>query len=107
MCPFLSNVSAGIFHIESRKLHQLNVSLALIEGNLRPCNIIADIVARKNVFRSEGRCFICLDHVARNCTSDIKCHECDQGHHISVCTQITNTSLSGATSNTSFAGTTS
>ena len=57
--------------------------------------------------RREGRCFICLkrNHVARNCSSNIKCHECGQRHHISVCTQITNTSLSGPTSNTSFAGT--
>ena len=71
------------------------------------CNIITDIGARKNVLRRERRCFICLkrNHVARNCSSNIKCHECGQRHHISVCTQITNTSLSGPTSNTSFAGT--
>ena len=72
------------------------------------CNIITDIGAHKNALRREGCCFICLkhNHVARNCSSNIKCHECDQRHHISVCTQITNTSLSGPTSNTSFAGTT-
>ena len=71
------------------------------------CNIITDIGARKNVLHHEERCFICLkcNHVARNCSSNIKCHECGQRHHISVCTQITNTSLSGPTSNTSFAGT--
>ena len=71
------------------------------------CNIITDNGARKNVLRHKGRCFICLkcDHVARNCSSNIKCHECSQRHHISVCTQITNTSLLGPTSNVSFAGT--
>ena len=71
------------------------------------CNIIPDIGARKNVLRREGRCFICLkrSHVARNCSANIKCHECVQRHHVSVCTQTTSTSLSGPTSNTSFAGT--
>ena len=43
--------------------------------------------------------------MARICSSNIKCHECGQRHHISVCTQITNTSLSGRTSNTCFVGT--
>ena len=71
------------------------------------CNIIADIGARKNVLPREECCFICLkrNHVARNCSASIKCHNCGQRHHVSVCTQITNTSLSGPTSNTSFAGT--
>ena len=32
LCHFLLNFSAGIFQIESRKLHQLKVSLALIWG---------------------------------------------------------------------------
>ena len=73
------------------------------------CNIITDIAVRKNVLRHERHCFTCLkhNHVARNRCSNIKCHECGQRHRISVCTQITNTCLSGATSNTSFAGATS
>ena len=52
------------------------------------CNIITDIGACKNVLRHEGHCFICLkdNHVARNCSSNIKWHECGQRHHISVCT---------------------
>ena len=71
------------------------------------CNIITEIRARKNVLRREGRRFICLkgNHVARNCSASIKCHEYGQRYHVSVCTQITDTSLSGPTSNTSFAGT--
>ena len=98
-------ISAGA--LRTTNMRQLTCTFCKQGHASSNCNIITDIGARKNVLRHEGRCFICLKcyHVARNCSSNIKCHECGQRHHISVCTQITNTSLSGPTSNTSFAGT--
>eukprot|EP00795_Rhopilema_esculentum_P003749 gene3749-15025_t len=66
------------------------------------CNNVTEPTARKLVLQREGRCFVCLKkkHLSRNCTSNIRCFQCKQRHHISICqsgqsqyTQYRNTSM--------------
>ena len=54
----------------------------------RDCTNIVDVEARKQALRRSGRCYICLrrNHIARKCHSNIKCTECDERHHVAVCT---------------------
>ena len=51
------------------------------------CNIITNSAARKDILRKQGRCFVCLKkgHLARECASNIRCHNCKQRHHASIC----------------------
>ncbi len=37
-----------------------------------------------------GRCFLCLvkGHRASNCSSKIKCRNCDRAHHVALCDAI-------------------
>ena len=53
------------------------------------CNIVTNCAARKEMLRREGRCFVCLkkSHLARQCTSNIRCFRCKKRHHASVCEQ--------------------
>ena len=51
------------------------------------CTNVVDVEAQKQALRRSSRCYICLrrNHIARKCRSNIKCTECDGGHHIAVC----------------------
>ncbi|CAB4034798.1 G2 M phase-specific E3 ubiquitin- ligase, partial [Paramuricea clavata] len=51
------------------------------------CSTVTDRNERKEFLKRSGRCYICLrkNHVARECTSKIKCFKCDKRHHISIC----------------------
>ena len=51
------------------------------------CTIVTDVSSRKNIIRDKKRCLFCLriGHVAKNCTSNIKCHKCSERHHAAVC----------------------
>ena len=53
------------------------------------CNIVSNCAARKEILKREGRCFVCLkkSHLARQCTSNIRCFRCKKRHHASVCEQ--------------------
>lgn len=51
------------------------------------CTNVACIEERKRILRSAGRCFICLrrGHLARQCKSKSRCHDCGGHHHSSIC----------------------
>ena len=51
------------------------------------CPVITNVLARKDILRKEGRCFICLKrgHLSRNCESRYSCIKCTGKHHISIC----------------------
>ena len=52
------------------------------------CNVVTDIQERKNILKRQGRCFLCLrrgGHLAKNCTSNIKCFNCNLNHHVALC----------------------
>ena len=52
------------------------------------CDIITTPEVRKNILKTEKRCFKCLKqvHLVSNCRSNFKCSKCDGSHHIAVCT---------------------
>ena len=54
------------------------------------CKIVTKLDARKAILKEKRRCFKCLKsgHVARNCTSNIKCHNCSGRHHLAVCNTV-------------------
>ena len=51
------------------------------------CTTVADIKARKEILKSNGRCFNCLrrGHVVRKCRSQNHCQLCRKKHHTSIC----------------------
>ena len=52
------------------------------------CNVVTDIQERKNILKRQGRCFLCLrrgGHLAKNCSSNIKCFNCNLNHHVALC----------------------
>ena len=52
---------------------------------------LTDYSARKNIFRQQARCFLCLKsgHVLRNCrNTSYKCLNCHGRHHISICEKL-------------------
>ena len=52
------------------------------------CNVVTDTQERKNILKRQGRCFLCLrsgGHLAKNCTSNIKCFNCNLNHHVALC----------------------
>ena len=53
----------------------------------KDCKTVIDVLARKDLLKKYGRCFVCLwkDHISRNCPSKSKCHRCNGKHHESIC----------------------
>ena len=53
------------------------------------CHKVATIVARREVLRKEGRCYVCLmrGHRSNECQSQRKCRKCGRRHHQSLCEQ--------------------
>ena len=53
---------------------------------------MTSIVARKEILKRAGQCFVCLkrNHISKNCSSKMKCLKCGRQHHISICTSDTN-----------------
>ena len=53
----------------------------------KDCKTVIDVLARKDLLKKYGRCFVCLrkDHISRNCPSKSKCHKCNGKHHESIC----------------------
>ena len=51
------------------------------------CTVIKEGGRRKEVWKDNGRCYICLqkNHIARGCLSKIRCQHCGQRHHTSIC----------------------
>ena len=51
------------------------------------CRIVSDIRTRKNIVRTSKRCFVCLkgSHLAKDCSSKIKCFKCSKRHRITLC----------------------
>ena len=61
------------------------------------CEEVKEIQKRKNIFRRDKRCFLCLSvgHRANQCTRKKKCRVCDRtDHHQSVCEMSSNQSRS-------------
>ena len=52
------------------------------------CDIIPKPEVRKNILKTEKRCFKCLKqgHLVSDCKSSFKCCKCDGNHHIAACT---------------------
>ena len=52
------------------------------------CKTVTNVVARKDILKRSGRCFVCLkkNHISRECQSNNKCFKCGRRHHISLCT---------------------
>ena len=57
------------------------------------CNSVTNVIARKNILRKQGRCFVCLEtgHLMKNCQSKYSCKKCKKKHHISICDSNHNT----------------
>ena len=53
----------------------------------KDCKTVIDVLARKDLLKKYGRCFVCLrkDYISRNCPSKSKCHKCNGKHHESIC----------------------
>ena len=53
----------------------------------KDCKTVIDVLARKDLLKKYGRCFVCLrkDHISRNCPSKSKCHKCNGKRHESIC----------------------
>jgi hypothetical protein len=51
------------------------------------CIKFADVASRRQVLRSENRCFKCLrtGHMSRECSAGRKCRICNGHHHSSLC----------------------
>ena len=51
------------------------------------CRKVNNLEARKDMLKSSGRCFICLQkgHLAFNCRSGKRCYHCKGRHHGSIC----------------------
>ena len=56
------------------------------------CTIVTDVAARKYILKKQGRCFWCLkrNHVARDCSLQIKCSSCGMKHHVAICSKRNN-----------------
>ena len=67
------------------------------------CGIVSDIQTRKNVVRTSKRCFVCLkvSHLAKDCSSKIKCFKCSKQHHAALC-DLEESSHSGKCSQLSY-----
>ena len=70
------------------------------------CCIVSDIRTRKNIVRTSKRCFVCLkcSHLAKDCSSKIKCFKCSKRHHIALCDSEESGHSSNSSSVTNIAG---
>ena len=52
------------------------------------CTTVVDVSSRRQILKRAGRCFVCLHkgHLAHECHSGSKCHNCKGQHHSSLCT---------------------
>ena len=50
------------------------------------CEIITEVLSRKEILRKQGRCYVCLQkaHTARNCKLEYKCFNCNGRHNRSI-----------------------
>ena len=69
------------------------------------CRIATDIWTRKNIVRTSKRCFVCLkgSHLAKDCSSKIKCFKCSKRCHVLLC-DIEENGYSNSSSVTNIAG---
>ena len=51
------------------------------------CKFVTSTVARKQILRQSGRCYVCLkkNHIGSNCNSTSRCYKCQSRHHVSIC----------------------
>lgn len=56
------------------------------------CPTVSNVIARKDILRKNGRCFLCLkrNHLIKDCNSKSRCFKCHGRHHISICSKDTN-----------------
>ena len=54
------------------------------------CNIVTNVETRRNLLKSQSRCFLCTrkGHNMRECRSKKSCFRCNSRHHTSLCDQI-------------------
>ena len=62
------------------------------------CSIVTNVAARRAILRKKGKCFLCLTsgHLARNCSSHLKCFKCGNHHHTALCEKDSHRFESGA-----------
>lgn len=53
----------------------------------RSCDVVTDHVARREILRKKGKCYVCLrsGHLARKCNSRFNCFKCRGRHHATIC----------------------
>ena len=51
------------------------------------CTSVTNLVDRKQILKTSGRCFNCLhrSHFSHNCKSSSRCWKCKKKHHTSIC----------------------
>ena len=51
------------------------------------CRIVTDLTKRREILRTERRCFLCTrkNHMIKNCKSKGRCYKCKGNHHTSIC----------------------
>ena len=51
------------------------------------CSVVTNTEKRKDIVKSNGRCFLCLkpNHIIRHCQSKLKCAKCQRRHHTTLC----------------------
>ena len=53
------------------------------------CGKVISSKERKDILRKYGRCYVCLKrgHRARDCRNTMKCRNCQEKHHVSICSK--------------------
>eukprot|EP00112_Aurelia_sp_Birch-Aquarium-sp1_P000051 Seg1001.8 transcript_id=Seg1001.8/GoldUCD/mRNA.D3Y31 product="hypothetical protein" protein_id=Seg1001.8/GoldUCD/D3Y31 len=53
----------------------------------RSCDVFTDHMARREILRKKGKCYVCLrsGHLARKCNSRFNCFKCRGRHHATIC----------------------
>ena len=51
------------------------------------CPLVTEPAARKEILKKQGQCFVCLTkgHMSRECRSNVRCFNCNNRHHNSIC----------------------
>ena len=83
------STASALFSAGNKKSH---ASCTFCHGahTTAECQVVTSLPERRNIFRKQGRCFLCLkrgSHLAKDCDADIKCFVCKRRHHVALCEQ--------------------
>ena len=92
--PFTAEIlySSGILGAHNKPMINLNNNLLcnFCEKDHKSQNYktVTNLSARKQILKRKRRCFKCLKlrHLAKNCAAKMKCFNCSNFHHASMCT---------------------